>query len=192
MVSPYYPNQVPWTDKKDWVSPAEPGDLVEADHVNQLYAEVNAIGQDFVTRIPYATATGSANAYTITLQPAPASYKEGMAVAVKIHATNTGASTININGLGAKGIRKANGNNVSAGNLKAGSIYSMRYNGANFILQGSDSSGNAIPGDVLAGKTFSNDEDTNLTGTMPNRGAVVITPGTSNQTIVAGYHNGNG
>ena len=46
MVSPYYPNQVPWTDKKDWVSPAEPGDLVEADHVNQLYAEVNAIGQD--------------------------------------------------------------------------------------------------------------------------------------------------
>jgi len=192
MVSPYYPNQVPWTDKKDWVSPENPGDLVEADHVNQLYAEVNAIGQDFVTRIPYATATGSANAYTITLQPAPASYKEGMAVAVKIHATNTGASTININGLGAKGIRKANGNNVSAGNLKAGSIYSMRYNGANFILQGSDSSGNAIPGDVLAGKTFSNDEDTDLTGTMPNRGAVVITPGTSNQTIAAGYHNGSG
>ena len=46
MVSPYYPNQVPWTDKKDWVSPENPGDLVEADHVNQLYAEVNAIGQD--------------------------------------------------------------------------------------------------------------------------------------------------
>ncbi len=222
MVSPYYPNQVPWTDKENYVSPEDPRDLVEADHINQLYAEVNAIGQDFVTRIPYATATGSANAYTITLQPAPASYKEGMAVAVKIHATNTGASTININGLGAKGIRKANGNNVSAGNLKAGSIYSMRYNGANFILQGSDSSGNAIPGDVLAGKTFSNDEDTNLTGTlalsgnantgdvltsktfyntdakakktgtMPNRGAVVITPGTSNQTIAAGYHNGSG
>ena len=46
MVSPYYPNQVPWTDKKDWVSPENPGDLVEADHVNQLYAEVNAMRQD--------------------------------------------------------------------------------------------------------------------------------------------------
>ena len=46
MVSPYYPNQVPWTDKENWVSPENPGDLVEADHVNQLYAEVNAIGQD--------------------------------------------------------------------------------------------------------------------------------------------------
>ena len=49
MVTPYYPEQVPWTDKKDWVSPEQPGDLVEADHVNQLYAEVNAIGQDVVT-----------------------------------------------------------------------------------------------------------------------------------------------
>jgi hypothetical protein len=52
MVSPYYPNQVPWTDKKDWVSPENPGDLVEADHVNQLYAEVNAIGQDVGTHKP--------------------------------------------------------------------------------------------------------------------------------------------
>ncbi len=49
MVTPYYPNQAPWTDKKDWVSPEEPGDLVEADHVNQLYAEVNAMRQDVVT-----------------------------------------------------------------------------------------------------------------------------------------------
>ena len=85
MVSPYYPNQVPWTDKKDWVSPENPGDLVEADHVNQLYAEVNAIGQDLVHHtLCYGYRFN--NAYTITLQPAP-SYKEGMAVAVKIHAT---------------------------------------------------------------------------------------------------------
>lgn len=46
---PYYPEQVPWTDKKDWISPEQPGDLVESDHVNQLYAEVNAIGQDVVS-----------------------------------------------------------------------------------------------------------------------------------------------
>ena len=49
-------------------------------------------------------------------------------------------------------------NDVSAGNLKSGSIYSMRYNGVNFILQGSDAAGNATPGDVLSGKTFTNDE----------------------------------
>jgi len=53
--------------------------------------------------------------------------------------------------------------------------------------------GNATTADVLSGKTFYN---TNLkskaTGAMPNRGAVVITPRTSNQAIQAGYHNGSG
>jgi hypothetical protein len=198
MVSPYYPNQVPWTDKKDWVSPAEPGDLVEADHVNQLYAEVNAIGQDvgshksdYTLQVPYAVATGSANTYAVILNPAPASYAEGMAIAVKINVDNTGASTINVNGLGAKAIKKPNGSNVAAGNLKAGSIYSMRYNGTNFILQGSDAAGNATPGDVLSGKTFTNDSG-EQTGTMTNQGAKVITPGTTNKTIPAGYHNGSG
>jgi hypothetical protein len=132
-------------------------------------ADFNHHLTDYVLQVPYATATGSANAYVVTLDPAPTAYVDGMAVAVKINVQNTGASTLNINGLGAKSIRKPNGNNVSAGNLKAGSIYSMRYNGANFILQGSDSAGNATPGDVLSGKTFSNDEDTELTGTMLNR-----------------------
>ena len=53
--------------------------------------------------------------------------------------------------------------------------------------------GNAGTGDVLSGKTFYNTAlKTKRTGTMPNRGAVVITPSTSNQTIPAGYHNGQG
>jgi hypothetical protein len=52
--------------------------------------------------------------------------------------------------------------------------------------------GDAVASEVLAGKTFSNETATGLTGTMPNRGAVSITPGTSAQTIEAGYHNGAG
>ena len=46
-------------------------------------------------------------------------------------------------------------------------------------------------GDVLSGKTFYQG-GAKKTGTMPNRGAVVITPSTQNQTIPAGYHNGQG
>lgn len=53
----------------------------------------------------------------------------------------------------------------------------MRYNGTNFILQGSDSAGNATPGDVLSGKTFSNGEDTDLVGTMPSRTGHVTAQG---------------
>ena len=54
-------------------------------------------------------------------------------------------------------------------------------------------SGTAGTGDVLSGKTFYNtDLKTKRTGTMPNRGAVIITPGTSNKAITVGYHNGSG
>lgn len=50
---------------------------------------------------------------------------------------------------------------------------------------------NAAVGDVLTGKTFYQG-GAKRTGTMPNRGAVIITPGTANQAIAAGYHNGSG
>ena len=52
--------------------------------------------------------------------------------------------------------------------------------------------GTAKPPDVLAGKTFSNDEGTGLVGTMPNQGKKDFTPGKTPQTIPAGYHNGQG
>lgn len=52
--------------------------------------------------------------------------------------------------------------------------------------------GNAADGDVLLNKTYSNATGNNRTGTMPNNGAVTITPSTAEQTIPAGYHNGNG
>ncbi|MCA4755528.1 tail fiber protein [Paenibacillus glucanolyticus] len=51
--------------------------------------------------------------------------------------------------------------------------------------------GNATAADILAGKTASNANGP-LTGSMPNRGAVLITPGPSDQAILAGYHSGAG
>ena len=53
--------------------------------------------------------------------------------------------------------------------------------------------GDAATGNVLSGKTFyNNDLKAQRTGTMPSRGAVTITPGQTEQTIPAGYHNGSG
>ncbi|KXG78298.1 outer membrane protein assembly factor BamB family protein [Thermotalea metallivorans] len=146
---------------------------------------------DNVKHSNYAVATGSANTYAVTLTPAPTAYTEGMCVVVKINIDNTGASTINVNGLGAKSIKKPNGNDVTSGGLKAGSIYTLRYNGTNFILQGEGASGNATASDLLSGKTATTDAG-EIVGTMPNRGTVNITPGTTNQTIPQGYHSGSG
>ena len=54
-------------------------------------------------------------------------------------------------------------------------------------------SGNAVVADVLSGKTFTNDDGVEYTGTMPNRGALTPSIGnTGTYTIPLGYHNGNG
>lgn len=53
--------------------------------------------------------------------------------------------------------------------------------------------GDAIAANVLAGKVFSSQvAGPGVTGTMPNRGAHNITPGTSDITIPNGYHSGAG
>lgn len=52
--------------------------------------------------------------------------------------------------------------------------------------------GNAQPGDVLSGKTFSNVDGNDKIGDMPNQGQKILTPGTANIAIPAGYHNGTG
>ena len=52
--------------------------------------------------------------------------------------------------------------------------------------------GTAAVGDVLSGKTFSGSAGLGGTGTMPDNGALMLTPSTSAQSIPAGYHNGLG
>lgn len=54
-----------------------------------------------------------------------------------------------------------------------------------------EGSGNAVASDVLAGKTFTNNDGVEYTGTMVNRGgATTVTPTTSNQIKSAGYYSG--
>ncbi|PMQ04151.1 hypothetical protein DyAD56_15800 [Dyella sp. AD56] len=52
----------------------------------------------------YAADTGTANAYAVALTPAPTALVDGMSLWFKAKTANTGASTLNLNGLGAKPI----------------------------------------------------------------------------------------
>lgn len=117
-------------------------DNTEFDYLNGVTGPIqsqldakSAVG-DYIRQPGYAAATGSVNAYAITLSPALAVYDAGVCVAVKINVANTGASTLNVNGLGAKAILDSKGNAMTAGKLKSDSIYTLRYNGTAFILQG--------------------------------------------------------
>ena len=84
---------------------------------------------------------------------------------------------------------------TTAPKLKAGTAVAVWYDqtGDCFFIRASAGGGTAVAGDVLAGKTFSNEDDSELLGTMPDRGAVnqaLAINGTYN--IPAGYHNGSG
>lgn len=148
---------------------------------------------DYRAHLLYNATTGAANAYVLTPAIPITSYAdiEGVAVGVKINVNNTGASTINISGKGAKTILNSKGNPLPAGTLKSEAVYTLKYNGTSFFLQGEGASGDALASDLLSGKTASTDAG-EITGAMPNNGALTITPGSTNKPIPLGYHNGNG
>ncbi len=153
------------------------------------YDAVQSHLSDYVRQPGYAIATGSVNSYAVTLSPAPTSYIDGMGIVVKISVANTGAATININGLGAKPMVDGKGNTLTSGKLRLNGTYSLKYNSTsgNFILQGSDSSGDATPADLLAGKTASTDAG-DITGTMAYKagafpGGAAGTDGNGNVSI---------
>lgn len=153
--------------------------------------EVTTHKNDYVKHPGIATTTNNGNAYVVTLDPAPSTYENGMGLVLTINADSTGACTVNVNRLGAKPIKKANGNAVT--NLKKNGVYTLRYSTAQsaFILQGEGGSGNATASDILSGKTASTDNG-DIVGTMVNQGAITIKSSFNDQSIPSGYHNGNG
>lgn len=132
-----------------------------ADKIDSVISEH---AKDYTNHVPYGVASG-ANAKAVALNPAPKALVEGMALSFKNATLNTGAVTLNVNGLGAKPVIKGNGGPVLSGNLKASSIYTVRYNGASFILQGEGGEyGNVTPPDVVLGKIFGTESGL-MTGT---------------------------
>ena len=156
--------------KTNW---GQPGQTVPGvDDFNRIEGNIETLGR--YDRAPgYGVASG-VNTKTVNLDPAPEGYYEGMCFAFRNVAENNGPVTININGLGAKSIKKPNGNDLAPGNLKAGSVYTVRYNGTNFILQGSDSSGDELLVETL--KLYVNA----VSGNDTNDG---LTEGTALKTI---------
>lgn len=193
----------------------------------------------FRDRLAYGVASGSGTTLSISLNPVPTKLEPGFRLTLKASVGGTG-QTLNVNGIGAKAIKKPNGNPAT---LVTGGVYTLVYDGTDFILQAEGGGGGtAAAGDIRAGKTADTDTgpvtgslpvreggvvtpgvspvikgagiyDDPITiaavsvpadklligntvagtaGTMPNRGAVTITPSALAQTILAGYHNGFG
>jgi len=87
-----------------------------------------------ILQADYATDTGVVNAYAITLNPAPVAYEIGKIYKFKAANANTGASTFAIGALVATAIKKNVSVALAAGDIPAGGIIPVMYDGTNFQL----------------------------------------------------------
>jgi len=86
----------------------------------------------------YNTSTGSANAYVLTLFPVPTALKAGQTFRFKANFTNSGASTLAVNGLTAKNIVKNVGTTpttaLASGDIVSGQVVEVTYDGTQFQM----------------------------------------------------------
>ncbi|MCZ7933567.1 DUF2793 domain-containing protein [Agrobacterium leguminum] len=84
----------------------------------------------------YAVAGGTANALTATINPAPVALTAGMKIRLKIASTNTAAATLNVNGLGAVSIRKADISASEARDLVKDAVVDFIFDGTFWQIAG--------------------------------------------------------
>lgn len=111
------------------------GTVVTADFLNKVNNHYHT-GRDVDGEgaLTYAADTGAADAYVLTLSPALDAYITGMPIAFKATYANTGASTVDINELGAIAIKKNINEDLVAGDILAGQIVTVIYDGTNFQM----------------------------------------------------------
>ena len=83
--------------------------------------------------VNYGVTTGTQPNYEVTIAGVE-SYFESLNIELRIHATNTGAATIDINGHGQVALKKADGSDFQAGEIVIDRTYLFIHNGTEFKL----------------------------------------------------------
>jgi hypothetical protein len=89
----------------------------------------------FAAGAPFVVDSGAANAYVVAPSPTPSSYTNGYTLRVQITHANTGASTINVSGLGAKALRRLDGTVLQSGDLPINCICQMSFDAGDNYFQ---------------------------------------------------------
>jgi hypothetical protein len=154
------------------------GELITSTWANKMETGVDevTIGLDDASRMEVAG--GTANALTLVM-PSIKAYNVNKLSFVGNVDNGGNATTLNINGLGAKPLYKSGGGNPKIANSKLYTCYYADW--ANCFFLEASAEGSTVSSHVLAGDTYSSDSEVGALGTMkPHTTALNrITPSTS-------------
>lgn len=129
MTNPYFNHDTPLTRHT----------LGRAEQVNAIFQAVEAgfdklPNPDVIAegRVTYVVDEGTANAYAVTLAHNLEDYVEGMSFVMKAGNANTGPATVDVNELGVKQILRFNGAPLMPGDIAAGMLVELGYDGEDF------------------------------------------------------------
>ncbi len=163
----------------------KPERLIDNISINVINGNMDTVDVALGNTAKFEKAGGTATAITLT----GITLIDGRSKNFIVKAdNNSGATTINGKPLYKPGT-------TTAPKLKMNSAVTVWYDLTSdcFFIKASAGGGTALAGDVLEPKTFTNEDDSEIQGTMPNRGAVsqsLAINGTYN--VPEGYHNGSG
>jgi hypothetical protein len=94
------------------------------------------VNADLVTSGSYnfAADAEASDTYVITLDPVPNGYRTGMMITFTANTANTDGVTLNVNGLGAKAILKMHDQPLVTGDIEAGQVVVVVYDGTQFQM----------------------------------------------------------
>lgn len=133
-------------------------------------------------RTIYCEDSGAANAYVVAMPVTLTAYTAGLTLRVLIATgnSNTGASTINVDGLGTKNIIRADGATPESNDIRAGQVIEITYDGTQFVLVGFHGS------NVLTGVPTPVSVPNGGTGVATlTSGGILLGSGTGNLTAMA-------
>jgi len=136
-------------------------------NVKDPSASTDGVNRGYVDIASYGVASGT-NTYVLALTPAILSYTAGQLFKVKFTNANTGASTINIDTLGAKNIYKNVSTALASGDILANQTLILLYDGTNFQILGiiGTGSGTTFPPILLGSPTTYASTPQTLNGTQ--------------------------
>jgi len=139
-------------------------------------AVANAIN-DANTYTNYALDSGAANAYVVTLTGVSTTYQAGLQISFLATNANTTASTLNVNGQGAKSIVYPDGTALAANAIVTGGIVTCIYDGTSFQMQ-------SVKSPAAGGATGS---VASVSMTVPGFLSVAGSPITTTGTLAVSY-----